>query len=768
MTMLILEIKDNKVFSQTTVKEYVNVDVLNKLLNSKVLQQIDWDGFKHEKTQLQKLKSQLVDNHTSIQFKSKIGYGRVHPKNKKISLGTLRRQIRHTLCRDDYFDIDMVNAQPTIYNDILKSAGINNECINTYVMNREEILKNIMECFKCTREQSKNLIIAFINGGSLNKWIEKNEIAESFDKESDTFKYVSKLQDEIRVSNSIIIASNPKAIAILKKAKKDEYKGDYTFISHFLGEYEKSLIEYTIYFLTQRDMIKHNIFVYCQDGIMVLKKYFKFDIMKEIENEFEKIGFSIKFKIKEMDEGYSNDELNDNLSYIVRNDNEAGEIIRKLLKGNIIKCNEQRFIKNKNKWVVDSPKDDTLLNIVLNTKIYKEGKKGLVEFSGDVRGANSIITAMWAGLEEDNLFYNKIQESTKGKLCFTNGVLNIITKEFKLWDNCNDIYTFVVIPRDYQKADLKSVETVKQKIFKDILGDEQYEDFLKFLSRRMAGFIEDKDWAIFLGMRNCGKGVIGCLLENTFERYINTINSGNFILKSGVQDEAKNQSWMLDCQFSRLSITNEIKLDKKQEIDGNSIKKFNSGGDTITARKNHKDEVSFKVSSGLLMFCNDVPAIKPKDTLETCIQFNGVSKFESQNFINERKEKGATENEINMYKIADNTIKDKCRGKEWLNAMIELVLQYFIPEKVQLSQSTLDKNTLTEGENDMDLIYDNFEITNEDDDIIDNKDLKDWITKQEINISLSKLTLQLIQIGAKNYKNGKKNIRGLKNIKLKC
>jgi hypothetical protein len=309
---------------------------------------------------------------------------------------------------------------------------------------------------------------------------------------------------------------------------------------------------------------------------------------------------------------------------------------------------------------------------------------------------------------------------------------------------------------------------VKQKIFKDILGDEQYEDFLKFLSRRMAGFIEDKDWAIFLGMRNCGKGVIGCLLENTFERYINTINSGNFILKSGVQDEAKNQSWMLDCQFSRLSITNEIKLDKKQEIDGNSIKKFNSGGDTITARKNHKDEVSFKVSSGLLMFCNDVPAIKPKDTLETCIQFNGVSKFESQNFINERKEKGATENEINMYKIADNTIKDKCRGKEWLNAMIELVLQYFIPEKVQLSQSTLDKNTLTEGENDMDLIYDNFEITNEDDDIIDNKDLKDWITKQEINISLSKLTLQLIQIGAKNYKNGKKNIRGLKNIKLKC
>jgi hypothetical protein len=167
------------------------------------------------------------------------------------------------------------------------------------------------------------------------------------------------------------------------------------------------------------------------------------------------------------------------------------------------------------------------------------------------------------------------------------------------------------------------------------------------------------------------------------------------------------------------------------------------------------------------MFCNDVPSIQPLDTLETCIQFTGVSKFESKNFIDDRKEKGATDHEINMYKIADNTIKDKCKEEEWMNAIIHLVLQYFEPEKVHISQSTKDKNMLSEGETDMNIIYEHFEITNDDDDFIENKDLKNWIIEQDINMTLSKLVLLLTQIGAKNYKNGKKNIRGMKNIKMK-
>jgi hypothetical protein len=49
---------------------------------------------------------------------------------------------------------------------------------------------------------------------------------------------------------------------------------------------------------------------------------------------------------------------------------------------------------------------------------------------------------------------------------------------------------------------------------------------------------------------------------------------------------------MLDYQFKRLAITQDVSLQDKQGIDGSIIKKFCSGGDYINARKNNKVEVA--------------------------------------------------------------------------------------------------------------------------------------------------------------------------------
>ena len=51
------------------------------------------------------------------------------------------------------------------------------------------------------------------------------------------------------------------------------------------------------------------------------------------------------------------------------------------------------------------------------------------------------------------------------------------------------------------------------------------------MSRIIAGHIEDKRWILFQGLRNCGKGMISDMLKNSFESYIRTTNSGNFIIK---------------------------------------------------------------------------------------------------------------------------------------------------------------------------------------------------------------------------------------------
>jgi hypothetical protein len=197
------------------------------------------------------------------------------------------------------------------------------------------------------------------------------------------------------------------------------------------------------------------------------------------------------------------------------------------------------------------------------------------------------------------------------------------------------------------------------------------------------------------------------------------------------------------------------------------LKKFNSGGDTITARKNFQDEKSFKVGSSLLMLCNDVGKIEPIDALETVIQFSGMTKFESNEFIEDRRSKGASDVELNNYKLADNNIKLKCGSVEWMDAMVHLSMDYFVDSKVEYSTFVKENNDLKESENDFDILYKHFEITDNAEDVIKNNDLKDWIDETEINITIAKLSLLLINIGANKYKNGKLNIRGLKNIKFK-
>jgi hypothetical protein len=187
---------------------------------------MDWDGFKHEKNQLLKLQKQLnKKDYIEIQYATKFGYGRVYPKHKNVSLGTLRRKIRHTLCKDLYIDLDIVNAQPTIYVGILSKASIDCRYLKKYVNHRETTLKSIIKYFNCSREQAKELIITFINNGTMKSWMSKNQIEKFHDDETNkTYIYLKELKNEIERNNNLIISVNKDNIDVMKKYYKNEKK----------------------------------------------------------------------------------------------------------------------------------------------------------------------------------------------------------------------------------------------------------------------------------------------------------------------------------------------------------------------------------------------------------------------------------------------------------------------------------------------------------------------------------------------------------------
>jgi len=252
------------------------------------------------------------------------------------------------------------------------------------------------------------------------------------------------------------------------------------------------------------------------------------------------------------------------------------------------------------------------------------------------------------------------------------------------------------------------------------------------------------------------------MLKLAFGKYIRTTNSGNFKLKNNEStDNAKANSWILDYQFSRLAITNEISIvNQKDKIDGNSIKKFCSGGDYLEGRKNFKDEVEFRVQSGLMICCNDFPEVSPADTLETCINIQMPSKFIDDTFDESNKFNG-----FKYYK-KDGKIKDWVKGDDIINEFILIILEH-LNKPCSLPQAIINKRKeeSVEDSDDSIRLCDAFLFTNDEDDRISNDQLKEIKSKLSLPFTINKIGKLLICKGAKRFRDS--SSRGLSKIKLK-
>ena len=213
-------------------------------------------------------------------------------------------------------------------------------------------------------------------------------------------------------------------------------------------------------------------------------------------------------------------------------------------------------------------------------------KKGLndelVSYSRNKTGCNNILH--FTKPTPDPEFIDKLWHSNLGKLCYRNGYY-----DFKLGVLCeydDDTYTTIKINRDFQMADKKVKKQVYERVICPIFNNdmEMAKTWLNYVARGLAGHIEDKNWAVSMGERNSGKGVIAGCIENAFGKYVMTTNGENLMYKNGNSgDAAKNNSWMVNTEFTRIIITNELTIDSegKHKINGNIVKKLTSGGDYI-------------------------------------------------------------------------------------------------------------------------------------------------------------------------------------------
>lgn len=695
-----------------------------------------------------------------------------------LSLQSLPRQIRHTIAKEFYYDIDIVNSQPSILFQYCKKNNIKTPKLKEYIDNRDKILNEIIEKNQITKEEAKILILKITNGGDYNK-------------ESECL-FLHNYHHEIKNIHELIckIPENEKYVKIGKKNsdKKNGYNKNGSSVNVLLTDIENNILNCMIDCLKTKNIINKNV-VLVFDGLMILKDDVKQpleDIIKELQEYIKnKIDYDMKIILKEMNEDIIIKEEDiiereiTNNEIIAMSDNEASDILLEKLKEKykLCICDNKKYMKINNIWTNDEQTiENTLIKICLelNIKQYKhcfdtkaieptleiDGNtyylNKFVTYSANYINAKNIIKTLYCKIEIDNDLNNKIYNSTLKKLCFNNGYYDF--NQMKFINNFDNIETNIKINMDYPKRNDNDINSIYEKILNPIFGGELLQPFLHFIARVMAGESQDKLWSICLGERDCGKGVISDLLSNTFQNYVCSINANSLKVDKNNGDEAKKLSWLYHAQYARVLLGNEIA--NNNIIDGNLIKKICSGGDKIQMRCNYTNEINIRIQGTLILFNNDMPKCEPADVFQKLVAFSLPSKF-----VDEITEEDEIKNP--HYKLSDSNIKQFVNNKKICEAFIHIIIDSYQSKKVKLieNQQVFIDNFKTDDE--FDLFNKNFEITKNNDDRIKSSDIQEWIKKNNIPMSMAKISNYLTNRGCVHGTHviNKKPTKGYKGIK---
>ena len=771
--------KLNKMIKEESFNLTEKYDIVEmaKLLNSDVID-LEW------KTRMKKYRKHSHFGSIKVNYKrNEIGRLEIKCEALKDKDETLTTQscmkgvCKSALCSKIYYDLDLINCHPEMLYQLLVSYDIDCPKIHQYVLLRDDIIKYYKQRTDMTRDDIKQLLCLICYGGSATKFLNEKQVPDN----EECRGYFIELENELKSCRDKLL-NKPEYFKYKMKAhnekekRNEKYNVDGTALSYILQTHECNILMVMFNYI-KNNLGDDSVGALIHDGLHInkekLEDYGSDKLIDKLQKAItHKTGFRLKLKIKPFEPV---EELNNIIC--VDTDKEAGDYVSDKIKNDYITCQERIFLRINNVWTENDKKIKKELNRIVgnfNIKMKKLNEKSgeieLKEHSKMCKGCKDILN--FVEPTEDDDFIDNLWTSNLYKLCFKNGYYDFKSGYLKEYDV--DTHTTIKINRDFNQAKPEIKEQVFRRILDPIFNNdvEMRDCWLNYIARGLAGHIEDKNWAVGTGERDCGKGVLVGLLENCFGEYCRSTNSENFLFKNNGQDSAKALSWLVPFEFKRLLLTNEITKDAEDKIriNGNILKKLSSGGDKIEARVNHKDEINFKVQARVCMMCNDLPPIEPSDAKETSYMFKYPSKFldeedprlenpvkikvQKMNEETEELEDVLDENGEVVYKTLtqfykkDDEIKNWCKKAEVMDAFIEILFDNY-SKKVPIPESMKEEqNDFKLEETDESRFYDLFTFMDDANYKTDN-DL-DWLSISVIGMMLKK---EKINLSAQKYKN---------------
>lgn len=333
--------------------ENINLETLDLLINSNVLQEKFRNPFvkySNEKEQLinykRNIKSKIESvGKVEVQYTRNYDIGRVNPK-KSLGLHSIRREIRHTLARDFYQDIDIINAHPNIMEQLCNKANFQCKYLHKYNTERQEIIDEVKNTYKVSKDTAKNLFIRLLYFGTFKVWADDNKLNE--DKQVEPTKFITNFSKELNKIGDLIYKKNKHLLSVLEvienehdeKIEENEFKQKARIVSYCLQEIECQCLEQIFNYCLENKIISSNA-VLCNDGIMIPKDKYTPELLQIFSDIIKKnLGYELTFINKEMNQGYDIEYLKQNQKYEIDLDT-----------FNHSQCAELFYIKNKNKFL---------------------------------------------------------------------------------------------------------------------------------------------------------------------------------------------------------------------------------------------------------------------------------------------------------------------------------------------------------------------------------------------------------------------------------
>lgn len=655
---------------------------------------------------------------------------------------------RGLLMRGIATDIDMVNAHPTIARYACKRHSIDCPHLAYYNENRDRCLEEFPN-----RNMGKKTYLVATNTDKRSRDTKLPQNFRNYDKEMKTIqKALVELPDYQQLYDTI-----------------PEYKQSHNYngcaINRVLCYYENIILGHAIHYVNTLGI---EIGVLMFDGMMIYgDHYANKDLLKGITDyvESQMTGLNMQWAYKECDKSMQIPSDFDETDYeelrplrFATDDRHAAELIISSLDDCIrVDISGRLYFRKDHIWVCSLDDVRTfLLNFILESDICRANEEDkYVPYSQNMKTARSImdcvINKLTSGqrLDMTDLFHR----TTRGRICFMDGVLDIKQKKFYKWDDVNfEFYSCVCVPRNFAdynpntEANRKIIAKIRDEVFGP-LYNEKIADALNFFARGIAGHVGDKMWMSHTTNRHGGKSTTNKAFEGAFgKQYVKTLSLDN-ISYSRLRAENKtsmSKYWLLEYEFARLAISQEVPNPSEGvKVDAGVWKKMTSGCDTFLARRPFdRQDTEFTTDATFAIFGNYQIVSDSPDIWDTCLSIHSHNTYHTEAEIADKKANNAHEREMQYIHLRDPTLIEKFESDDnWKNAVVWMLVEAYTDTPV--APTRLDKD----DEDDVSicrLILENYNITDNPNDVVLCSDLHEMIKAPKKNVcrELEKLAVR--------------------------